>query len=476
MQFPKSFTSLAWMLVLVLASWSILMPLFREGMFMDGVLYSAVASNLSKGIGGFWDPSFSPTLYPHFHEQPPLGLWLQSLFFIDGASRFPERMFDLCVFIATVAVVLVFWKSAKLRLGFWPVLIWISIPTVQWGIVNNVLEQPMALFDLLSIFFIWKNFQKGAVPSVSYLSLALVFLFLASFTKGIQGLFPLTAPLIFAFAYKKNTPSALLSSLALFLGIILCYALLLSISPSALESYKAYFLSRFDGFPNTRHANTEYRIVLLGKLFLELAIPLALISLVFLFTRNKDGKPTDTDSNTPALALSFFLIAVSASFPIMLSHEQRGFYLNTSMPFYALALACWSYKWIQKVEHQFLSFPKLNIYLRNALVFSLLISLVGFIFCINTPKRDAEKLADMAEIAKTIYPDKSLGVDPETWADWGLQNYCMRYHGISLDPDTSKHRWYLVPSEKLVPSSHSFEKIKLNTKVLHLHKRKDDNL
>jgi hypothetical protein len=110
----------------------------------------------------------------------------------------------------------------------------------------------------------------------------------------------------------------------------------------------------------------------------------------------------------------------------MLSHEQRGFYLNTSMPFYALSLACWSYKWIQKAENQFLSFPKLNKYLHNALVLSLFLSLVGLFTCINTPKRDAEKLADMAEIAKTIYPDKSISVDPETWADWGLQNYCMR--------------------------------------------------
>jgi hypothetical protein len=188
------------------------------------------------------------------------------------------------------------------------------------------------------------------------------------------------------------------------------------------------------------------------------------------------SKLTSPASHTQALALSFFLIAVSASLPIMLSHEQRGFYLNTSMPFYALALACWSYDWIQKAEYQFLSFPKLNKYLHNALVLSLFLSLVGLFTCINTPKRDAEKLADMAEIAKTIYPDKSISVDPETWADWGLQNYCMRYHGISLDPDTSKNRWYRIPSEKVVSSPHSFEKIKLNTKVLNLHKRKDDNL
>jgi hypothetical protein len=475
MQLPKSFNGLAWMLVLVLASWTILIPLFREGMFMDGVLYSAVANNLSKGIGHFWNPSFSPTLYPHFHEQPPFGLWLQSLFFIDGASRFPERMFDLSVFIATVAVMLLFWQSAQLGLGFWPVLLWISIPTVQWGIVNNVLEQPMALFDLLSIFFSWKNFQKGPSNSYVYLSLALLFLFLASFTKGIQGLFPLTAPLVFSFAYRKNTQSAILASLSLFLGIIVCYALMVTLIPSAMESYKAYFQSRFDGFPNTRHANTEYRIALLGNLLLQLAIPLAIIGLTFLFTRKRETNIPTSASDTQALALSFFLIACSASLPIMLSHEQRGFYLNTSMPFYALALAAYSYNLIQKTEEEWAGFPKLHPYLRNILLLGLFLSVVGFWALLNSPKRDKEKLSDLTRIGKSIYPDSKIGVDPITWTDWGLQNYSMRYQGIALDPDTSKSNWYLIPIESFSAPPPSFERVNLETQVFVLLKRKKES-
>ena len=38
----------------------LLLPgLVREGMFMDGMLYTVVAHNEARGIGTFWQPRFS---------------------------------------------------------------------------------------------------------------------------------------------------------------------------------------------------------------------------------------------------------------------------------------------------------------------------------------------------------------------------------------------------------------------------------
>ena len=450
----------------------ILIPLFRDGMFMDGVLYSAVASNLAKGHGSFWDPSFSPTLYPHFHEQPPFGLWLQSLFFWDGASRFPERIFDFLVFLFTVIGMLIFWKSLHFNYSSWPILLWISIPTVQWGIVNNVLEQPMAFFDLLSVFFFWKNFQRGTSPSFVFISLALFFLFLASFTKGIQGLFPLVAPIIFAFIFRRNYFSAFISFLIVLVGIILAYALLIRMIPSAMDSYKAYFVSRFDGFPNTRHANTEYRIALLATLLLQLGIPILLSLLVRWFNcNNENGQKSIPDLIHP-MTYAFFLIGASASLPIMLTHEQRGFYLNTSMPFYSMGLACWSYANLSKIEAWLLELPKVFGRICRSLLLFLGLAVCAFFIFLEIPKRDNKKLTDMKQIAKAIYPNERVGVDSETWSDWGLQNYFMRNHAIALDPDTSRCLWYLMPMKKYTTTPNGFEGTKVKVSGYYLFRRK----
>src|SRR4051812_22549428 len=59
-----------------------IMPrLAQRGMFVDGLTYASIARNLAEGRGSFWSPSYTATIYPEFHEHPPLGLWLQSLWF-----------------------------------------------------------------------------------------------------------------------------------------------------------------------------------------------------------------------------------------------------------------------------------------------------------------------------------------------------------------------------------------------------------
>ena len=67
--------------------------LAHRGMFVDGVTYASIARNLAEGRGSFWSPSYTATLYPQFHEHPPLGFWLQSLWFrVFGDHLFVERL------------------------------------------------------------------------------------------------------------------------------------------------------------------------------------------------------------------------------------------------------------------------------------------------------------------------------------------------------------------------------------------------
>ena len=72
--------------------------LAHRGMFVDGITYASIARNLAEGRGRFWAPSYTATVYPEFHEHPPLGFWLQSLWFrVFGDHVFVERAYSIAL-------------------------------------------------------------------------------------------------------------------------------------------------------------------------------------------------------------------------------------------------------------------------------------------------------------------------------------------------------------------------------------------
>ena len=80
----------------------------HRGMFVDGVTYASIARNLAAGRGSFWSPSYTATLYPVFHEHPPLGFWLQSWWFrMFGDHLFVERVYTVAVAAATAVLIAV---------------------------------------------------------------------------------------------------------------------------------------------------------------------------------------------------------------------------------------------------------------------------------------------------------------------------------------------------------------------------------
>jgi hypothetical protein len=60
----------------------LMLPNFlRQGMFVDGLMYATISNNLAQGIGSFWSPQLSQTVFPAFHEHPPLVFGIESIFF-----------------------------------------------------------------------------------------------------------------------------------------------------------------------------------------------------------------------------------------------------------------------------------------------------------------------------------------------------------------------------------------------------------
>jgi len=423
-----------WLVALVYTVFAIVMLLFMDGMFMDGVLYSAVSRNMALGNGTFWSPAFSQTMHTPFHEQPPFMLWFQSLFFtLFGTENiYPERIYCLLFLVLTVWAMAVFWVklTQDKTTAWWPVLLFLIIPTISWGFINNVMENTMSLFDIVAVYFIYRYMSED--KKAILLIPAVAFTFLASFSKGIPGLFPIAVPVLYSWSIERKILSkkAFIGGVVLLLSLIGIYLLLIQI-PEAKESYVLYFKSRFPNFPNTPHSNTGNRLQLLQNLLQELAMPLGLIAFLAL-ANYLHKKPAYISKGNTGKAWFFLLVALSASLPIMVSYEQRGFYLNTSMPYFAMAIA---------VAFAPLTGAFDGISQRFINGFKILL-LMGFIAGIGLTfakageyKRDADRLTAIKEIKKfapkgsIIYCNKSL------WADWSLHNYLQRFAEIGLSKD-----------------------------------------
>ncbi|MCE9538824.1 MAG: glycosyltransferase family 39 protein, partial [Bacteroidetes bacterium] len=190
--------------------------LIQDGVFMDGMLYISVSRNLADGLGTFWEPHFSLTYYDIFREQPPLYFGLLAAFYkIFGTSMYVERLFCFVCFTLTLIYIHRIWKTLffddqQINKNSWlPILFFISIPICFWSYSNHVEETVMTLFTTMSVYYLSNVlFKKENV--IFYLILAGVCVFLASLTKGIQGLFPITAVFSYwlvsnkSISFKKN--------------------------------------------------------------------------------------------------------------------------------------------------------------------------------------------------------------------------------------------------------------------------------
>ena len=121
-------------------------------MFLDGVTYASIARNLAQGRGRFWAPHYTDTIYPAFHEHPPLAFWLQSLWFrAFGDHWFVERVYSATAAALIALFIIVTWRAVHAvpdarNQGWLPVALWMAVPVVSWAIVGNLLETTVAVF------------------------------------------------------------------------------------------------------------------------------------------------------------------------------------------------------------------------------------------------------------------------------------------------------------------------------------------
>ena len=464
------------LLVWTFFAWMVAAPLFRDGMFVDGMQYAVVAKNFAHGKGSWWHPQFSETLFHHFHQQPVGYIWMESLFFkVFGNSIYPERIFSLLMGIIIIFLVAWFWRSIsqnafERKITWLPQLLLLSIPTVSWGLRNNVTENTMVIFDLLAVIFLIRALTTTNV-FLNFIA-SIVFLSCAAFTKGLQSLFPLATPLIYWFTHRTVSLKKMVLFSLLLAGTIMLLFFLLMMYPPASKSFEEYFHVRLKGFPHTPTETTANREWLPEHFLIELSIPLILVVSMFIFKGITGNKIMASEAWRKKEIAFMLLTAVSASFPLMIAYEQRTFYLITSTPYYATAAALFLGPSVKYLLEKFsLQLKKIERPSKWIIITAFCCAIVFGYINAGTPGRDADIISDVKIITGETGMNRVIAASPGVLSQWSLYGYFQRYGDISLasDNDSSVYFVTLKINNEVRPSD--FEEVNLNTKYLQLLKK-----
>ncbi len=443
--------------------------LFMDGMFMDGLIYTCVGKNLAAGTGTFWDPQFSATYMESYHEQPPLLFGLLSVFFkVLGDSMYTERLYCLFMVVMCYFSLRFVWNQLcasqeNERKLFWlPVLLFFTSPVTFYVYTNNLEEATMVVFALLSAGFQLKAIRSSG-NAYGWFALAGLALIASSMCKGAQGLFPIIIPLTWFIVVRGiSFRKAFVGNSIVAIIPILFYVALSFYQPAA-DSYLAYFHDRIQATFNVESAaTTSSRFFLLYELLLDLLPALFTAALLSIAAR----KITRTFKRE---AVFLLIIGFSGILPLMVTLEQRGFYLVTALPFVTLAIALFVLDGAHLLNKKCEEKRGLRIALNSLSALIITGTITATILLAGTPKRDVDLLHDVAVIGTTNIGDERISSDPETWSNWSLQGYLIRYHDISLSRTDTTARFFIVPEDKQPPSG--FSKVDLPTKVYHLYSR-----
>lgn len=424
--------------------------LLKQGMFMDGQQYACVAKNLANDKGTFWKPFLSESWLMQnrneFLEQPPLFYFIESFAFkVLGEHYLTEKLFSLIVFLIHLFIIHLIWKNITnendSKQSWLPIFCFTLIPIVGWVFQNNMLEELLSVFTLLSVLFILNAMQKYKWQ-LFYLSCSGICVFLATLTKGLPGFFPIVFPLFYYLSVKKISIRKMVISISILLLIpFLSYTVLLITNNEAFDSLFFYVEKRLLN-RITNQPSTDYRFFTLVGLFQEL-IPLGILLMLFFILSNRNNLKTEAIHKYKKQALLFFLIGFSASLPLMLTLVQNKFYFFPALPFFAIAIS-------------FLILPYLNgllqkINLKKYTYKFIFISVVFFLcscaYCvaqIGKFNRDETILKDVNKIVQVVGKNKNILVEEEVYYQWNFQFYLLRFGDISIEHSGKNLDFYLT--------------------------------
>ncbi len=406
-----------WFLTITVFVVLLIPSLVQEGMFLDGITYSAISNNLANGIGSIWCPSYTKTMYISFYEHPPLVFIIQSWFFkIFGSAFYTERIYSFFIALMTLIGIVKCWRLFFSRENDWlPILLWLFVPLISWAYKNNILENTMGVFTIFSIFFITKSLIK---KRILYLFLGSSLIVLAFLSKGFVGIFPIIVPIIYAIVYKNDKITILYFGYSIFL-ITASIIVSLYVFPELNKNLIHYFNQQlFPALNNQREITTNNRFSILLNLISELLLPIIILLLFAI----KDWKKQKINSLIQyKVALFWFLIAISASIPLVLTLKQRTFYTLPSIPFYILSISTLLNPYINSIKEKIT--PKKSRLIKNSSIFVLSCAILYSILKYGDYSRDKEMIKDIYLISKVIPKGTIMKTSNELCEQWSLIAY-----------------------------------------------------
>jgi 4-amino-4-deoxy-L-arabinose transferase-like glycosyltransferase len=448
--------------------------LAHRGMFVDGVTYAAIARNLAIGRGTFWNPFYTATIYPIFHEHPPLGFWLQSLWFrVAGDHLWVERTYSITAGLLTALLIAAFWRrlhgvdtrdgnidgprpddgssqqvrertSARRSAAFsapvlptadleWlPVLLWTIVPVVSWALVGNLLETTVAVFTTAAGLSAWRAMDRTP-GRTSWSAISGLCIVAAVLTKGPVGFFPLVVPLAGLFLFDRA--SARRSAVVQWGTVAAGFLLLWMVAPArlSLASYlNEQVLAALNGAREAGRPFTILKTLIFGVLLPQTIAGLLPVAIV--------RRPVAPAPGPSARALVLFGIGLAGTLPILVSTKQAGHYRVPAVPFLALAVAAFS---APTVAAAIETVGLLRIG-RTVRILTIVLAL-GTLAASAYPGlgRDRARLAEIDGVARTVPRDQTIGLCPASNADWGLHAWFERLFRVSLDATGQPRRWFL---------------------------------
>lgn len=445
-----SLFTLAVMLALVLPN------LVQHGMFMDGTQYAIVAKNLADGKGSFWFPYLSSSWEKqgqnYFLEHPPLIYFLQAFFFKTfNGSYLSERIYCFFTLGLSAFLIVAIWKRLfkeenKYHKFYWlPILLWIIIPSVSWSYKNNMHENTVSVFVLASVYFMLRSISKYS-NTYLFLFLAGISIFLASFSKGIPGFFPLCFFIVMRLCFKNITwKQAISNTFLLALIPIVIYFLMIYFNDDARKSLGFYVKERLLQRINN-DAQVENRFVVLFWLFSDLLVPMVILLpfMGFNMMRNKRSMASLQDPILKKHMLMFVLIGLAGVVPLSFTHIQRAVYFVPALPFFSIMLSILFLDEIFKLQQNLTMSHKALKTLFTMACVGLMAVLIYTIAIFGKDGRDEEVLADARKIAKTTGKNKHIYALSGIYEEWGFQFYLLRYDDITLEPGAKQQEYILL--------------------------------
>lgn len=411
-------------------------------MFLDGMTYAAIARNQSENRGGFWNPHYSETIYPVFFEQPPLGIWLQSLAFrIFGDSPDVEFLWGVGCGLIILLLLFAIWRTIiqdhlPAPGEWWPACIFLAIPLTSWTLANNLLENTMTCFILLGA---WTGLRallsSTRIAQAAWAAFSGLMLAMAILTKGLPAAFILAIPIAAATLRKRPLGPALrVTAMMALVSLFTLWIVLKCGGEPAVHFVKHYVSNQLIRSLKGQRETSISQFFLLKKLFMELLLPVLLcIVLTFLMRKHNPGTNTTQRPDNKNAAI-FLSIAMMASLPLLISPKQLGWYLFPSLPFWAMGIAAVFPLPALKIEASIADRPGRS---KKAAFVSLILFIIAaggtLLFKGKMVLRNKELFADMDYRSGMLPQGQKITVYPRTLvSDWFVVAYMQRFLKASL--------------------------------------------